>query len=176
MKLEIRKLKPNDDRAAFCSGDVEIDRFFIKYAGQNQFKHTIGTTYVAIDKSNENIIGYVTVSVSSLHVNGLEKSIFNKFPKYPLPILRIARLGVDQSSQAMGIGKRLLQEMLFLAIDLQAMAGCVGVVVDAKEDAVSFYEKFGFKALFLEDGELHVRPRQATMYLSIACIKKSIKK
>ena len=36
--------------------------------------------------------------------------------------------------------------------------GCVGLVVDAKPEAVEFYPKFGFFDLELEAGELGGRP------------------
>jgi hypothetical protein len=36
--IEIRPLRPDDDRQAFSSGDADLDRFFRKYAGQNQFR------------------------------------------------------------------------------------------------------------------------------------------
>ena len=38
-----------DDRTRFRSGDADLDRFFQAYAGQNQFRHHIGTTYVAVE-------------------------------------------------------------------------------------------------------------------------------
>lgn len=47
--IEIRSLQINDDRKSFSSGDADLDRFFHKYAGQNQFRLHIGTTYVALD-------------------------------------------------------------------------------------------------------------------------------
>jgi hypothetical protein len=46
--IEIRALRKSDDRSSFCSGNIELDRFFQRFAGQNQFQHHIGTTYVAI--------------------------------------------------------------------------------------------------------------------------------
>lgn len=45
--FEVRRLEPDDDRSGFRSGNVELDRFFLRYAGQNQFRHHIGTTYIA---------------------------------------------------------------------------------------------------------------------------------
>lgn len=48
MTVEVRRLEPHDDRTRFRSGNVELDRFFLRYAGQNQFRHHIGTTYVAV--------------------------------------------------------------------------------------------------------------------------------
>lgn len=68
MKIEIRKLKKSDKKDSFCSDNIEIDRFFIRFAGQNQFRHSIGTTYVANDVETQNILGYITISTGSLNV------------------------------------------------------------------------------------------------------------
>ena len=174
MEIEIRKLEKRDNRTDFSSGDIEIDRFFIKYAGQNQFKHKIGVTYIAVETVTQKIAGYATVSGSSLNVSGLNISEYNKLPKYPLPILRIARLGVDKQYQNRGIGKMLLKKMLYLALELEKLAGCLGVFVDAKESAVDFYKKYGFEIVPVENGELPVKPAQKLMYLSLKSIKKSL--
>ncbi len=125
MEIEIRKLEKRDSRADFSSGDIEIDRFFIKYAGQNQFKHKIGVTYIAVETATQKIAGYATVSSSSLNISQLEITEYKKLPKYPLPILRIARLGVDERYQKRGIGKILLKKMLYLALELEKLAGCL---------------------------------------------------
>ncbi len=175
MKIEIRKLEKRDNRANFSSGDIEIDRFFIKFAGQNQFKHKIGVTYLAIDSDTQKILGYTTVSSSSLNIDRLDISEFKKLPNYPLPILRIARLGVDIHYQGQGIGKKLLREMLYLALELEELVGCVGVFVDAKDDAIDFYRKYGFEIVPVIDGELPIRPIQTLMYLSMKTIHKTLK-
>ena len=175
MKIEIRKLEKRDNRADFSSGDIEIDRFFIKFAGQNQFKHKIGTTYVAVDSVTQKILGYATVSVSSLSVQDIKIDEFKKLPNYPLPILRVARLGVDRRYQSKGIGAKLLKAMLYLAIELKDMLGCVGVFVDAKDDAVGFYKKYGFEKVDVVRGESKVKPPQTLMYLSINTIMKTLK-
>jgi hypothetical protein len=60
--IEVRLLRPDDERKGFCSGNLDLDRFFVRYAGQNQFRHHIGTTYVAVE--DDIIKGFVTVSSS----------------------------------------------------------------------------------------------------------------
>lgn len=70
-----------------------------------------------------------------------------RLPSYPLPVLRLARLGVDRRAQGLGIGRALLRHVLGLAIEQRDRLGCVGVVTDAKPDAVTFYETLGFQAL-----------------------------
>lgn len=46
--MEIRPLHEGDDRSQFQSGDSDLDRFFQKFAGQNQFRHYLGVSYVAV--------------------------------------------------------------------------------------------------------------------------------
>jgi ribosomal protein S18 acetylase RimI-like enzyme len=110
MKIEIRSLKREDDRTGFSCGEAELDHFFQKYAGQNQFRHYIGTTYVATDQKR--IVGFVSVSVATLTNDVIA---LRKLPTYPLPVLKIARLAVDSRYQHMGIGKKLLKAMFLLA-------------------------------------------------------------
>ena len=175
MKIEIRKLEKRDNREDFSSGDIEIDRFFIKFAGQNQFKHKIGTTYLAVESSSQTILGYATVTSSSLNVQDIKPDEFKKLPNYPLPTLRIARLGVDKRYQSQGIGAKLLQKMLYLAMELEELVGCVGVFVDAKEDAVEFYKKYAFEIAPVVSGESPIKPTQTMMYLSMKTIYKLLK-
>jgi len=54
--ITVRRLEPEDDRTNFRSGNVDLDRFFARYAGQNQFRHHIGTTYVAVDDRGESSV------------------------------------------------------------------------------------------------------------------------
>jgi len=105
--LEIRRLLQDDDRSGFRSGNVELDRFFQRYAGQNQFRHHIGTTYVAADEGT--IVGFVTVTASEITVAEVPQSRRKKLPQYPLPVLRLARLAVDERAQGRGIGSTLLR-------------------------------------------------------------------
>jgi hypothetical protein len=48
MNLGIRRLEPSDDRRRFTSGNPALDRFFQRFAGQNQFRHHVGVTYIAV--------------------------------------------------------------------------------------------------------------------------------
>jgi GNAT superfamily N-acetyltransferase len=64
-----------------------------------------------------------------------------------LPALRLARLGVDWRAQGLGIGKALLRHVLRLAVEQRDIFGCIGVVADAKREAVPFYAGLGFLSL-----------------------------
>ncbi len=170
----IRVLRNSDDRSRFRSGDPDIDRFFQKYAGQNQFRHHIGVTYVAEDSGGA-IAGFCTVTVGTVEGESLPQVMRKKLPSYPLPVLRLARLGVDERAQGAGLGRALLAFVLRLALRLSEEYGCLGVVVDAKPAAVAFYEKFGFGPLMTLEGELADRPPATPMFLSIGEIQAAIK-
>lgn len=135
MPLLIRRLRPDDDRSGFRCGDIDLDRFFQRYAGQNQFRHQIGVTYVALDEGR--IVGFATVAPSEVDVGFLPEAAQRRLPRHPLPVLRLARLAVDVRDQRRGIGLALLRTVFVLAREMCVALGCVGVVVDAKPEAVS---------------------------------------
>ena len=144
--VEIRLLARDDDRAGFSCGQSDIDRFFEHYAGQNQFKLHLAVTYVAV--LERCIVGFATVAASSLEREAVPSARQRRrLPSYPLPVLRLARVGVDLRAQGLGIGKGLLRHVFGLAIEQRDRLGCVGVVTDAKPEAVSFYEGLGFVPL-----------------------------
>ena len=68
-------------------------------------------------------------------------------PAYLLPVLRLARLGVEIRAQGLGIGRALLRHVLSLSLEQHDHFGCVGVLADAKSEAMPFYERLGFQAL-----------------------------
>ena len=168
LEVRVRLLEPSDDRTGFRSGNIDLDRFFQRYAGQNQFRHHIGTIYVAVQ--NDRIVGFVTVSSGEIVADKLAKSLRRRLPDYPLPILRLARLAVDERFQGHGIGQLLLRAMLNLALGMRERVGCIGVVVDAKPDAVTFYSSLGFKPIDLISGALGDRPEPVAMFLPIGQI------
>jgi GNAT superfamily N-acetyltransferase len=164
--VKVRRLEPEDERSGFRSGNSDLDRFFVRYAGQNQFRHHIGTTYVAVDESGR-IVGFATVAASELAPATLPATSRKTLPRYPVPVLRLARLAVDQRARGLGVGATLLRSMLVLAQQLAESVGCLGVVVDAKPEAVGFYEKLGFVALDVVAGELGDRPGPLPMFLEL---------
>jgi GNAT superfamily N-acetyltransferase len=162
----VRRLAPDDDRSTFRSGNADLDRFFVRYAGQNQFRHHIGTTYVAVDETG-GISGYATVVASEIAPETMHASKRKRLPKYPVPVLRLARLAVDERAKGQGVGRLLLQAVLALAAKMAEDFGCIGVVVDAKPEAVAFYDKLGFIRLEVAAGELGDRPQPSPMFLEL---------
>jgi GNAT superfamily N-acetyltransferase len=170
--MEIRVLRPSDDRSAFESGDDVLDRFFRTYAGQNQFRHYLGVTYVAVDEGR--VFGFVTVAPGQIDVDDLPAAARKNLPRYPLPILRLARLAVDRSARSLGLGTQLLRFVCKLAARMADDYGCACLVVDAKPGAVDFYAKLGFAVCQPLEGQSDARPRPTLMLLTMRAIKAAI--
>lgn len=167
-EVRVRLLRTDDDRSGFYSGDIELDRFFRRYAGQNQFRHHIGSTYVAVH--GDAIAGFATVSMAELTTDKLTKKLRRRLPAYPLPVLRLARLAVDRRWHRHGVGRLLLRSVLELALEMRDRVGCTGVIVDAKADAVACCVSLGFEKLVLAGGSLGDRPAPEALFLPIARI------
>lgn len=167
-EMEIRRLREEDDRSNFRSGDDDLDRFFHRFAGQNQFRHHVGVNYVAADSGR--ILAFATVSAGQLEGDALPLTLRRKLPSYPLPVLRLARLAVDWEAHGQGLGKNLLRFTIHLAAAMAADYGCVGIVVDAKTEAREFYAKYGFVELAAIEGASDTRPAPMPMFLAMRAI------
>jgi GNAT superfamily N-acetyltransferase len=170
--MEIRALQEGDDRSQFGSGDPDLDRFFQRFAGQNQFKHYLGVTYVAVQDGR--ILGFATVAPGHVEIDELPAGARKKLPRYPLPVLRLARLAVDQAARGQGLGHQLLGFVFQLAHRMASDYGCVGVAVDAKPDAVDFYKRYGFISVDVVEGQSDARPSPIPMFLAMRAIREAL--
>jgi predicted N-acetyltransferase YhbS len=172
LAIEVRLLRESDDRASFESGDDQLALFFRRYAGQNQFRHHIGSTYVAVEAGA--ILGFATITVGHIEIEKLPSALRKKLPDYPLPILRLARLAVAANAQGKGVSEHLMRAAFSVAIELRDKLGCVGVVVDAKPGAERYYTRFGFVELEVVEGALEERPAPKPMFLPLSAITQAI--
>ena len=65
--------------------------------------------------------------------------------------------------------------MLELALEMRDRVGCIGVVVDANPDAITFYSSMGFKPIDLISGALGDRPEPIAMFLPVGEIVAAVK-
>ncbi len=168
--IEIRLLTPKDNRKNFDCGNLELNYYFQRFAGQNQFKNFIGSNYIVINDGN--ILGFMSVSTGEIYKQSLPPGDSKALPNYPLPVIKLTRLGVKVSFQKSGIEKLLIKHVLKLALEQKKSFGCIGILVDAKKDAINYYTRLGF--IHLEEIEKSHRNLHSTlMYLSIKTIEKT---
>ncbi len=83
-------------------------------------------------------------------------------------------MAVDQAARGQGLGRQLLRFVFRLALQMARDYGCVGVVVDAKPDAVDFYRQYGFVSVDVVEGQSDARPAPIAMFLAIRPIQEAL--
>ena len=146
IKFSIEPLANNHNRENFSCGNEQLDRYFKLTASQDR-KRNLAVPYVVIDRENSQIIGYYTLSMTSIDLGELPNSIAKKLPKYPLiGVTLIGRLAIDENYQGMGWGKLLVMDALYKSFEASKQVASFAVVVDAiDEQAVKFYQRFDFQ-------------------------------
>jgi ribosomal protein S18 acetylase RimI-like enzyme len=77
---------------------------------------------------------------------------------------------VDGSARGRRLGEALLRFCIELAEQLREEFGCVGLLVDAKPDAVTFYKRFGFQILRVVEGSTEQKPIPTPMFLALGSV------
>lgn len=162
-QYSISILKAGLDRQAFSCGISLLDEYLKKQASQDKRKN-IAVTYVLNNKLNHEIIGYYTLSSTSIQIANLPITITKKLPHYPLiPATLIGRLAIDLNYQSQGYGEILLIDALQRIYQTSLHVASFAVVVDAiNKPAKDFYLKYGFK---------EIMPHSSKLYLPVKTLK-----
>ena len=134
------------DRSKFDCGEPALNDYLRKQMSQDVDRKANVPT-LAINPQDE-VIGYYTLSSGAVEFTNFPQALKKQIAPYPVPIARIGRLAVDNSTKGQGLGR----ELLFHAIDkvehLSKEIGIRAIVVDAKNaNAETFYLKYGFQHL-----------------------------
>lgn len=146
------RVEAEDVAAGFRCGKRSLDDFFARHALTNDQKG-IGCTYVLRRQDGDpegtpRVLGYYTLSMGLL-ASPLVSLATNDtgLPRYPLPVGLIGRLAADERTKGLGlrVGETLLMDAIVQILRSAETVGCMGVVVDALDDAAeSFYRKYQF--------------------------------
>ena len=140
-------------RNNFSCGTPALDEFIRAQASQAQNKY-LSSTHVLTGSSLppqgevRTVVVYVSLVTSDLPLIECPDKI-KKLTNHPrIPVLLLARMGVDSSHQKNGLGEFLLKFALECAWKINQLSGCYAVVVDAKDEKIKrFYSKYGFTEL-----------------------------
>jgi GNAT superfamily N-acetyltransferase len=100
------------------------------------------------DSQTRAVVGYYTLSATSILLADLPDETARRLPKYPLvPATLLGRLAIDSRYHGRGYGELLIIDALRRALQAATEVASYAVVVDAiDERARSFYEQYEFCA------------------------------
>jgi GNAT superfamily N-acetyltransferase len=155
----VERLAKRHNRAHFSCGDESLDTYLKKYAGQNE-RLNVSRHYVAVESISTAVLGYYSLSASSVSWDTIPGEARKKLPKYP--VAHLGRLAVDHSVQGRGLGEFLMIDALARIVRIANEIGIQAVeLVAATERAKRFYERYGFLSLL--DDERHLYVAMATL-------------
>lgn len=166
---EIATLKP------FDCGDEDLNDFLLSDARlyNEQF---LANTFV-LEDDNETI-AYYSLLNDKISQTTLSKNLWRKLRKSiphekhlgSYPAVKIGRLAVSKNYRGMDIGTNLVGAIMRIFIYHHENSACRFLTVDAYKDAVSFYEKNGFKKM-VNDTELPENALTVPLYLDLKQVK-----
>jgi GNAT superfamily N-acetyltransferase len=146
------RVDESDVRFGFCCGKHPLDDYFRRHAVPNDLSN-IGRTYVLRRNACDDallppVLGFYTLCMAAVPSAQIAPVVEGKLPRYDMPVALIGRLAVDQRAQRRGLGEKLLIDALRRVVDGAGTFGCVGIVVDAKDEAAEhFYLAYGFTTI-----------------------------
>lgn len=139
----VEKLGPHHELAGFDCGKDELNRFLQRYARSNQQANS-AQTYVAC--RGKAVVAYYSLTVGAVAHADVTERVKKAMPRYPIPVMILARLAVDKSMRGQQLGAGLLKDALLRTARAADIAGIRALLVHAKDDeAKGFYEHFDFE-------------------------------
>ena len=137
---------------------------YIHIQAKQDVRRNLAVCYIWPDE-NHDIIGYYTISSSSIRRDILPNDIIRRIPVYytHLPVFLIGRLARDIKFKGKGTGETLIMDALQRCYDFSMKVGSMAVVVDPiDQNAINFYKKFYFILI----------PDNGRMFLEMDTIKR----
>ena len=129
----------NDELNEFLRTD-EVTEFEREHLGKTTLVYCHGE-----------LAGYYTIYADSLERTYVRKhgslSKASAMHVKSIPAIMVGRLAVDRKWQGKGVGKAILERIAMYALDNSHHLGIRLILVQARLDAVPFYEKSGFVAV-----------------------------
>ena len=153
-ELSIEKLRREHEVDAFDCGEEALNRYLVRHALANQLAGS-SQTYVALDHG-VSVVGFYTLTVGQVEYGDAPERLVKGMPRYPVPIMILARLAVASMAQGRGLGAGLLRDAMLRTVQAADIAGIRAFVTHAKNDqARAFYEHFDFVPLVTDPYHLY---------------------
>ena len=151
--LQLRELQAGDRVNKLDAGQdfLPLAMFLKKNAHSHQAQH-VSHTYVLADAANR-VVGYISLICAQIELDAPLEEVEN-YPGESYPAIKIGKLAVDRHYRGKDLGSKLVDLSLAIAKEnIQPHVGCRFLAVDSHKDAISFYQKKGFRLLETEENK-----------------------
>lgn len=151
----VRRVEAKDDLDGFDCGVPALEEWLKRFVLSDQ-RAGASVTYV-LERGTQ-IMGFYTLAPHTVQSGEAPGRLGAGLPRQrPIPVILLARLGLDQSVQGTGLGGDLLRDALARCAAAADEIGGRAVLVHAKDDgAAAFYQRHGFVPLEQNPNHLYV--------------------
>ena len=148
--LTLREISPDDKVSGLSLGDKAFLPLvmFLKKDARTHHVENLSKTYVFANPEGK-VVAYITIVCSQIELATPPEGLANY--RYPYPAIKIAKLAVNEKHRKLKLGYKLVSLALALSKErVLPHVGCRFLAVDSHPDAITFYEKCGFRLLDTE--------------------------
>ncbi len=159
-----RALDSNHGVDNFRCGNPNLDQWLQRHARQAEGSGS-AKTFVVCD--GDRLAGYFSLTVGQIDTIEAPERVRRGMGRYPIPLIILARMAVDQDYQGRGVGRSLLQDAIRRAAAVAEHAGIRALLTRAIDaDAEAFYRRFGFEATPGNERQLILMLKDAKRFLT----------
>ncbi|NOH85982.1 GNAT family N-acetyltransferase [Vibrio sp. 03-59-1] len=147
--------KAKHDRNRFNCGIEALNNYLKVMASQQAKKDNTRTFVLEDDNDSSHVIGFYTLTMTPVDLKALPDKLQKKHQSSTSGGL-IARLAVDERYKGKGFGEWLLIDALRKLLAASDSVAFPVVIVDAKDGAKDFYERYGFQAFQDAENKLFI--------------------
>ncbi len=141
--MTVKLDKATHDRQHFDCGVESLNNYLKVMASQQSQKDNTRTFVLVEEQNSARVIGYYTLTMTPIDLSALPDKLQKKHHNASSGGL-ITRLAIDKRYAKQGYGEWLLIDALNRLLQASETVAFPVVIVDAKDGAIGFYEKFGF--------------------------------
>ena len=134
----------SQDRQNFDCGEESLN-LYLRVRATQDIKRKLNRVFVIREERNDLVIGYYTLSATTIEAAKLPPTHAKHLPRYPIPAALLGKLAIDKAWQSKGIGKHLLANAIRRIQSVEKEMGLHVLVVDPLTDELAkFYTSVGF--------------------------------
>jgi ribosomal protein S18 acetylase RimI-like enzyme len=153
-------------KGAFACGEAALDEY-LRQQARRDMERGFATVIAAAEAARpEAVVGYYTLSASSILLPDIPEGLRRKMPRYPaVPAILLGRLAVSAECQGRHIGTLLVLDALRRACRNE-LAWAIFCVQAKNKKVAAFYEKMMFQPFKDRPQSLWMQRKQAEAIVS----------
>ena len=138
-------LRPRHLLEGFDCGRASLNVWLLEHARAAAAAGS-ARTYVILDSDQGRVVGYHALTAASVERHAATARVVKGMPRYPVPVVLLARLAVDTSVTGRGVGAWLLRDAMTRTLAASETIGVRAMLVHAIDrNAREFYIRHGLE-------------------------------